>query len=203
MSRYRHVVLPRVLDFILRSSRYVPYRKQVAELASGRVLEIGIGSGLNLPYYTDRVTEVVGLDPEPKLLEMASRKSAGVPVQILQASAEHVPLADCSVDTVTTTWTLCSIPNVSQALREVRRVLKQGGRLLFIEHGRASSQRVRCWQEWLTPAWKRLAGGCHLDRPITDLIRNAGFDIEEIETEYIPGPKPLTFTYRGSARPLA
>jgi ubiquinone/menaquinone biosynthesis C-methylase UbiE len=202
MSWYRHVVLPHILDFVLRSSRYVPYRKRAVEQASGRVLEIGMGSGLNLPYYTDRVTEVIGFDPEPKLLEMASRQPAATVVRILQASAESIPLRDHSVDTVVTTWTLCSIPSAGAALRELRRVLKQSGRLLFVEHGRAPTDGVRRWQARLTPAWKRLAGGCHLDRPIPQLIKDAGFAIEQMETEYIAGPKPLAFTYQGWARPL-
>jgi ubiquinone/menaquinone biosynthesis C-methylase UbiE len=126
---------------------------------------------------------------------------SGVPVRFLEASAETIPLDDGTIDTVVTTWTLCSIPQAASALGEMRRVLRPGGRLLFAEHGLAPSASVRWWQDRLTPAWQRISGGCHLNRPISSLIEGAGFRIERIETGYIPGPKPMTFMYEGSARP--
>ena len=121
-------------------------------------------------------------------------------VEFIEGSAEAIPLKDASVDTVVTTWTLCSIPNPSQALREMRRVLKPGGHLLFVEHGRAPDANVRWWQDRLTPAWKRVGGGCHLNRAIGSLIAGAGFQFGRFETGYMRGPKPMTFMYEGSAR---
>jgi len=185
----------------MRNSRLAPYRQRVISLARGRVLEIGIGSGLNLPYYTAHTTEILGLDPHPKLLAMASQMVSSVPAKIVGGSADSIPVGDATVDTVVTTWTLCTIPDVMAALREMRRVLKPDGQLLFVEHGLAPDEGVRRWQHRLTPLWKGIAGGCHLDRPIESLIRGAGFDIAHMETGYMPGPKPMTFMYEGLARP--
>ena len=161
-----------------------------------------MGSGLNLPFYTANTTEVLGLDPDPKLVDIASRQVSSVPAKVLEGSAESIPMDDASVDTVVMTWTLCTIPDVVTALREMRRVLRPGGELLFVEHGLAPDEAVRRWQHRLTPLWKGIAGGCHLDRPIADLVRNAGFDIAHLETGYMTGPKPMTFMYEGSARPV-
>jgi ubiquinone/menaquinone biosynthesis C-methylase UbiE len=180
-----------------------PYRGRVVPAAEGRILEIGVGSGLNLPFYSQRAERVIGLDPSPKLLSMArqaARSSSG-PVEFVEGSAEAIPLEDASVDTVVTTWTLCSIPDAPRSLREMRRVLKLGGRLLFVEHGRAPDSGVRWWQNHLNPAWKRVGGGCHLNRAIGTLIEGAGFQFERIETGYMRGPRPMSFMYEGSARP--
>lgn len=141
-----------------------------------------------------------GLDPHPKFVDMASRQASSVPAKILGGSAESIPVDTASVDTVVTTWTLCTIPDVTAALREMLRVLKPGGQLLFVEHGLAPEEGVRRWQHRLTPLWKRIAGGCHLDRPIADLVKNAGFEIAHMETGYMARPKPMTFMYKGSAR---
>jgi ubiquinone/menaquinone biosynthesis C-methylase UbiE len=167
------------------------------------VLEIAIGSCLNRPFYTDRAEEVFGVDPHPKLAGMASRQTSKVPAKIVGGSEESIPIGNASVDTVVTTWTLCTIPNVEVALLEMRRVLKPDGQLLFVEHGLAPEDGPRRWQYRLTPPWKRVAGGCHLDRPIADLVRNVGFEIAHLETSCIAGPKPITFTYEGSASPRA
>jgi ubiquinone/menaquinone biosynthesis C-methylase UbiE len=121
--------------------------------------------------------------------------------ELIEGSAEALPLEDQSIDTVVTTWTLCTIPDVHAALREMRRVLKPSGTLLFVEHGRSPDEKVRRWQDRLTPVWKRLGGGCHLNRPIRELLEDSGFRIERIETGYMKGPKPLTFMYEGKARP--
>ncbi len=180
----------------MRDRRFVPYRQRVLALAEGRVLEIGAGSGVNLPFYSDRTTEIVGLEPHPKLRAMAER--AGL--RVIQGSAEAIPLDSASVDCVVTTWTLCSIPDAAAALEEMRRVLRPGGRLLFVEHGLAPDAGVQRWQQRLTPLWKHIAGGCHLDRDIPGLIRKAGFDIVQLETGHMEGPRPMTFMYEGWAR---
>jgi len=133
--------------------------------------------------------------------EHGPRRSAQHAGQLLEASAEAIPLDAHCVDTVVTTWTLCSIPQASTALAEMRRVLRPGGKLLFVEHGLAPDKGVRWWQDRLTPAWRRISGGCHLNRPIQSMIEGAGFRLDKIETGYIPGPRPMTFMYEGSARP--
>jgi ubiquinone/menaquinone biosynthesis C-methylase UbiE len=197
-------ILPRLLDFSMRQERLSAYRGRWVPRARGRVLEIGVGSGLNLPFYGPEALEVIGLDASPRLLEMAR---AAVPreradrIELIEGSAESIPIEDRSVDTVLTTWTLCSIADVDTALREMRRVLKPGGELLFVEHGRSPDAGVVRWQDRLTRLWKKMAGGCHLNRPIRDLLERAGFELERIETGYMEGPKPMTFIYEGSARP--
>lgn len=203
MSFYRDHVLPYLIWLAMRDRRFVPYRKRVISAAEGRVLEIGIGSGMNLPFYPPRVSEILGLEPAPRLATMARRAAnrSSAPVILIEGSAEAIPLDRGSVDTVVTTWTLCSIPDAGRALAEMRRVLKPGGRLLFAEHGRAPEENVRKWQDRLTPLWKRVSGGCHLNRPIGALIEGAGFEIAELDTGYMEGPRPMTFIYEGRARP--
>ena len=203
MGLYQNRILPRLIDLAMRNGRLTPYRQRAISLAGGRVLEIAAGSGLNLPFYPSGVTEILGLDPHPRLLALARRKPYGVRWTAVEGSAEAIPLDDASVDTVVSTWTLCSIPEVAQALREARRVLKPGGKLLFVEHGLAPDASVRGWQQRLTPAWRRMAGGCHLNRPIQELVQQAGFDIVHLETGYMEGPRPMTFTYEGCARAAA
>jgi ubiquinone/menaquinone biosynthesis C-methylase UbiE len=181
----------------------LPYRRRVLSAAEGRVLEVGIGSGLNLPLYPAAVREVIGLDPSPKLLEMARRAAdrSALPVSLIEDTAEAIPLDSGSVDTVVTTWTLCSIHRAEQALGEMRRILRPGGQLLFVEHGLSPEQAVRRWQDRLTPLWKRIGGGCHLNRPVRTLVENAGFSIARIETGYAKGPRPMVFMYEGRALP--
>jgi ubiquinone/menaquinone biosynthesis C-methylase UbiE len=163
------------------------------------VLEIGVGSGLNLPLYGPAVERVYGIDPSPELLDRARKQMAGVPGSLVRTSAEQLPFAAAAFDTLVMTWTLCSIPNPSAALTEMRRVLKLGGRLLFVEHGLSPEPRVIRWQHRLTPCWRRIGGGCHLDRKMDDLIRTAGFRLDALETGYMKGPKPWTFMYQGTA----
>ena len=202
MGFYREVVLPRLCDAAMRNEALQPYRRRVIGAAEGRVLEIGVGSGLNLGLYS-KATDVLALEPDPRLIEMARRNAAGAPrpIEFLEASADKIPLDEGSVDTVVTTWTLCTIPAVSAALTEMRRVLKPEGRLLFVEHGLGPTAGVQKWQHRVTPIWKRIAGGCHLDRPIDVLIREGGFAIETLQNSYVPGPKIMTYLYEGSARP--
>ena len=198
---YENWVLPRLLDLAMRNRLLDHYRHQTIASARGLVLEVGVGSGVNLPLYGPAVTHVFGLDPSPELLRLASRRAGDVviPVSLLRASAEHLPLADAVCDTIVMTWTLCSIPNPIAALTEMRRVLRPGGRLIFVEHGLSPEIRTARWQHWLTPYWKHFSGGCHLDRKTDDLIRAAGFQIDAVETGYMTGPKPWTFMYHGSA----
>ncbi|MGQ0546692.1 MAG: class I SAM-dependent methyltransferase [Betaproteobacteria bacterium] len=199
---YERWILPRLTDLAMRNKEVKRYRRKVIPAAAGRVLEIGGGSGLNLPYYGGAVSRLTTLDPSESLVRMARKKlsRAAVPVELLLGSAEEIPLADRSVDTVVSTWTLCSIPDVARALREARRVLKPGGSLLFVEHGHAPDPRVAAWQRRIEPLWKPLAGGCHLTRRIDTLIAAAGFEIVALEHEYLKGPRPLTYTYCGQAR---
>jgi len=198
---YREKILPYLVHKSMRQKTLLPYRHRVISDATGRVLEIGIGSGLNLSHYTDAAEHVIGLDPSPKLLSMAQHavKRTDLPVTFLKASAEDIPLEDHSVDTVVSTWTLCTIPNVHRALVEMRRVLKPHGQLRFVEHGLSDDRNVRRWQNFLTPLWRRIGGGCHLNRDIVQLMIGAGFRIDKVETGYMKGPKPMTFMYEGFA----
>lgn len=202
MSFYNDVILPKLCDLAMRNKQLVPYRERVIGAAEGRVLEIGAGSGRNLPFYRPNAKQILALEPSAKLVGMARDMiPPGAPVSFLEASAESIPLDDATVDTVVTTWTLCTIPHALTALGEMRRVLRPGGKMLFIEHGLAPDAHVRWWQHRLDPAWKSISGGCHLNRPIGALIEQAGFRIDRLETGYIAGPKPMTFMYEGSARP--
>lgn len=203
MSFYQRYVIPRLTHFAMRQKQLLPFRQRVIGAAEGRVLEIGIGSGLNLPLYGGRVASVIGLEPSSELLNMARPRAeaATVPITLLDASAETIPLDSGSIDTVVTTWTLCTIPNAPQALGEMRRVLRPGGALLFVEHGRAPEPGVARWQDRLDRLWSRLAGGCHLNRKMDDLISGNGFRIDALENARIPGPRTHTFLYQGRARP--
>jgi ubiquinone/menaquinone biosynthesis C-methylase UbiE len=203
MSFYQDRVLPWLTHLSMRQSRLVPYRTRVVSGAAGRVLEIGIGSGLNLPFYGPNVKQVIGIEPSPKLLSMAreAARESKSSLEVIEGTAEAIPIDGASIDTVVTTWTMCSIPSVDGALGEMRRVLKPAGRLLFVEHGRAPEPRVQWWQDQLNPAWKRVSGGCHLNRAIEDIVKKAGFRVEHLDKGYMSGPKPMTFMYVGNARP--
>lgn len=203
MGFYRDVLQPAFCHLSMRSKRLTPYRTRVVSGAEGRVLEIGAGSGLNFELYGQGAREIFALEPDPALLRMARARTAAAPrpVRLIEGTAEAIPLDDGSVDTVLTTWTMCTIPDVARALGEARRVLRPGGRLLFVEHGLAPERNVRRWQHRLAPLWKTITGGCHLDRPIADLITGSGFRIEKLDTSYVRGPKVLGFMSEGSARP--
>ncbi len=205
MRPYRDFLLPRLVHGVMRGARFLPLRRELAAAARGRVLEIGLGSGLNLPFYDPRrVATLVGIDPSETLLRLARRPAATAPfpVFLARAEAERLPLPARVMDTVVSSWTLCSIPDVAAALAEIRRVLRPGGRFLFVEHGRAADPGIARWQRRLTPLWRPVAGGCHLDRPIADLLREAGFDTPGLETGYmLAGPRLFTYHYRGEAVP--
>ncbi len=201
MGFYNNWLLPRLCHLSMQTKRLLPYRQRVVRAAEGDVLEVGIGSGLNFPFYGPNARRVFALEPSPQLIEMARRaaRKVSMPAAFLEASAEQIPLDARSVDSIVMTWVGCSIPDVDPALREMRRVLRPGGRLLFVEHGRSPDAGVARWQERLNPYWQRLSGGCHLNRKIVDQLPAAGFRIEQLETGYLRGPKVLTFLYEGSA----
>jgi len=201
MGFYERTIVPKLIELAMRQGPIQRYRQGLVPLARGRVLEVGVGSGLNLPLYTGAVREVIGVDPSEPLLDMARRRvsQAVVPIDLQRGSATDLPLESESVDTVVMTWTLCSIPDPLAALREMRRVLKPGGSMLFVEHGLSPEPGVARWQHRLTPLWRRLAGGCHLDRNIDDLVRTAGFDLAQLQTGYSQGPRPMTYMYEGRA----
>ena len=203
MDLYARYVLPRLIDLAMRNKETASLRAEWIPYARGDVLEIGIGSGLNLPFYSPQVQCVYGVDPSVELGQLARKRAAAgsTKVEFLSQSAEEpLPLANASMDTVVITWTLCSIPNAPNALEEMKRVLKPSGRLIFLEHGRAPDPGVVLWQNRLTPFWKRFTGGCHLNRKIDQLISDAGFHITELRTDYLPGPRAMTYTYQGFAQ---
>jgi ubiquinone/menaquinone biosynthesis C-methylase UbiE len=205
MGFYNRWILPQVIELTMRQKNFGPFRERTAGAAHGRVLEIGIGSGLNLASYRPSIETVYGVDPSAELLAKASERVAnvGFPVHLLKASSEKLPLEDQSFDTVVMTFTLCSIPDVGAALLEIRRVLKSEGELLFAEHGRAPDPDVIRWQDRITPVWKRIGGGCHLNRKVDDLIQAAGFRLERLSAGYQKfAPRPFSFFYEGTARPV-
>jgi ubiquinone/menaquinone biosynthesis C-methylase UbiE len=203
MGLYARYVLPRIIDLAMRNKEVARLRAAWIPNARGDVLEVGIGSGLNLPFYSPQVEHIYGVDPSLELQRIARKRLGAGRMQIEflpQSAEEKLPLADASMDTVVMTWTLCSIPNPSKALQQVKRLLKPGGCLMFVEHGRAPDRGVVVWQDRLTPFWKRIAGGCHLNRKVDELLIAAGFQITELKTFYLPGPRAMTYTYQGFAQ---
>lgn len=202
MGLYESYVLPRFLHLLCGLKPVIKQRERIVPLAAGRVLEIGIGSGLNLPFYTAENVEILwGLEPSQEMCGLAKKnlRTTDIDVEFINAPAEDVPLDTGSVDTVLLTYTLCTIPDACLALEEMRRVLKPDGKLLFCEHGLAPHESVRKWQNRLNPTWKRFVGGCNINRPIPDLIEKAGFSIQDLETGYISCLKPASFNFWGSA----
>ena len=203
MSLYAKYILPRITDLAMSNPETRRLRAAWIPHALGKVLEVGIGSGLNLEFYSSEVERVYGVDPSLELQRMARKRLGPIDVEFLSQSAEEpLPLANASIDTVVLTWTLCSIADPQRALQEMKRVLKANGRLIFVEHGRAPDPGVVVWQDRLTPLWKRTCGGCHLNRRIDEIIKQAGFQIPELTTAYLPGPRPMTYTYQGVAQSI-
>ena len=203
MGFYAKHILPHLIDLAMRNKETARLRADWIPQARGVVLEIGIGSGLNLPFYSSEVQRIYGVDPSVELQRMARKRAAAATTKLeslVQTADSPLPIATASIDTAIVTWTVCSIPNAAKALQEMKRVLKPGGRWIFIEHGRAPDPRVAAWQDRMTPLWKRMTGGCHLNRRIDELIMEAGFQISDLKTGYEPGPRPLTYTYQGLAR---
>lgn len=202
MGLYSRYVLPRIIHLACGTEPAMRQRAKVVPGARGRVLEIGVGSGLNLGYYDpDRVERVHGLDPSPEMLRMAEKAvgEAPVEVELVPAGGEEIPFEDRSFDTIVMTYTLCTIAEPVRAVQEMARVLRPGGRLLFCEHGLAPDERVRRWQTRVNPLWGRVGGGCNLDRDIPALLRAGGMQISVLDTAYLPGWRPATFTYWGEA----
>ena len=201
MGIYEKYFLPKLLNMAMKAPDLTNLRKRLVPLARGNVLEIGIGSGLNLPYYDSKV-QVTGLDPSLELQTYAREvaSEAGITVEFLSEGGEEIPTADNSFDTVLMTWTLCTIPDPRSALSEIRRVLKPEGRLIFAEHGKAPDASVAKWQDRINPVWNVIGGGCNLNRPMEQLFMDGGFVFDEIEKGYLKGPKWATYNYRGVAR---
>ena len=204
MGLYSKYILPKVVHLTCSMKPNMRQREKVVPRARGRVLEVGIGSGLNLPFYdSTKVSKVWGLDPAPEMTRMAERAARSLPfeVEFIGLPGDEIPLEDNSIDTVLLTYTLCTIPDTAPALRQMSRVLRPGGELIFCEHGAAPDASVRRWQDRLNPIWKRLGGGCNLNRPIPALIEAGGFRINSLDTMYIPGWRPASFNYWGTAVP--
>jgi ubiquinone/menaquinone biosynthesis C-methylase UbiE len=201
MGFYEREVLPRVVDVALRGKQLDALRARVSARLAGEVLEIGFGSGRNVPHYPASVTRVRAVDPALVGRKLAANRVAAstVPVEYVGLDGERLPVEDASIDHVLTTWTLCTIPDVDRALEEIERVLRPGGSLQFLEHGRAPDVSVRRWQDRLTPMQRHLAGGCHLNRAIDELVAGAGLHIERLDTYYLKGPKAFGSMYEGTA----
>lgn len=202
MGFYDKHILPKVMHFTCGMKPAIHQRRKVVPLAHGVVLEVGIGSGLNLPYYdASRITNVIGLDPSSEMTHIAEKAASKVPfdVEFIGLPGEEIPLDKNSIDTVLMTYTLCSIPDTQAALQQISRVLKSEGKLIFCEHGAAPDPAVRRWQDRMNPVWSRLGGGCQLNRAIPDLIKQGGFRVESMQAKYIPGWKPASFNYWGEA----
>lgn len=204
MGLYSRYILPKVIHLACGSKPNMRQREKVVPHARGRVLEVGIGSGLNLQYYdAAKVARIWGLDPAPEMIRMAQQAARALPfeVEFIGLPGDEIPLEDSSVDTVVVTYTLCTIPDPATALRQMSRVLRPGGELIFCEHGAAPDVRVRRWQDRLNPVWKSLGGGCNLNRSIPALLEAGGFRINSLDTMYLPGWRPASFNYWGTAVP--
>lgn len=202
MSFYRDQVLPRFQDKVMDRKPNRGIRERVCAGLHGEVVEVGFGTGLNAPFYPAAVTKVLAVEPSKVCMRIARPRIAATStrVELAGLTGEHLDLPSESFDAVLSTWTLCTIPDLVAALSELCRVLKPGGALHFVEHGRAPDAKVARWQDRLEPMNKRLAGGCHLTRHISEDIERAGFEIEKIETYYFKGePKPMGYTYEGRA----
>jgi len=205
MGLYQDQILPRITDLVMRRQELVPIRARVSAGLQGEVLEIGFGSGVNVPHYPPAVTRVRAVDPATAGRKLAARRVAASPVSVeyIGLDGQALPLDAASVDHVLTTWTLCTIPDVQRALSEVCRVLRPGGSLHFVEHGLSSDPGVARWQDRLTPLQRRLAGGCHLNRPIGRLVTHSGLELTRIENYYTQGPKSFGYMFEGTAtKPL-
>lgn len=203
MSWYDDRILPRLIDLACGTKPTRKQRQKIVPRATGDVLEMGFGSGRNLPFYDrDRVRHIWGLEPSEGMRRLATGpiRESGLDVEMIDLPGEEIPLDDDSVDTVLVTYTLCTIPEVAVALQGMRRVLKPHGQMLFCEHGKAPDTNVHKWQERLNPAWQKISGGCSMKRDIPAILQASGFDIEDDNRMYIPGLRALSYNYWGAAR---
>lgn len=206
MNLYERYILPKMIDVACSTGNVMKARSKIVPQAFGEVLEIGIGSGLNLQFYdAKKVFAIVGVDPAAQMQSLARERAANIdiPVEIIAIDVQGIHAKTDRFDTIVMTFTLCSIDDPVAALQEMARVLKPNGRLLFCEHGLAPDLTVERWQHRLTPFWKPIAGGCHLDRDIPALIRAGGFAIDELSEAYLPGPRPMSYVYSGVAQQIA
>ena len=201
MGLYLDQILPRAIDLALRGGVFAGPRARAAAGLEGEVLEIGFGSGLNIPYYPAGLKRVLAVDPAAAGRKLAAKRAAAcaVPVEYAGSDAQVLPVADASVDNVLSTWTLCTIPDAMRALAEIRRVLRPGGAFRFVEHGLAPDARVARRQQWITPLQRRAFGGCHLNRRIDQMVAAAGFELTRMDTYYMKGPQALGYTFEGVA----
>ena len=204
MSLYNKYILPKFLNCACGSKPINYQRQKVVPLANGKVLDIGIGSGLNIPFYnSDKIDQVIGIDPSHELIELAKElaNDSKASIELVIGSAESIPYPDNFFDTVLVTYTMCTIPNVSIANKEIWRVLKDDGRLIFCEHGLAPDKKISKWQNRIDPFWGKIAGGCHLNRDIQKLITDAGFSFESLDKMYLPStPKFAGYNYWGVSK---
>lgn len=202
MGLYDKYILPNAIDWACKQKSSMKQREKVIPLAIGNVLEIGIGSGLNLPFYDKlNVNHLTGIDPSANIWKKNSvnTKNLSFEFDFIKAFSENIPADNNSFDTVVITYTLCSIHDTTKAFDEIRRVLKNNGKLLFCEHGKAPDKEIERWQNIINPFWKKIGGGCNLNRDIPFIIENNGLKIKKIEQMYIPGWKPASFNYWGIA----
>lgn len=203
MGFYDHYILPCLIDMACGAEPISKQRQKVVPLAEGRVLEIGMGSGLNIPFYDpQRIEHVWGLEPSAGMRRKAASRLEKAPFEIewLSLPSEEIPLEDDSADTVLLTYTLCTIPDMQSALAQMRRVLKPSGKLLFSEHGAAPDPNIRKWQDRINPFWKKISGGCNVNRDIPRALEDAGFKIQQLDTMYLPStPKIAAYQYWGFA----
>lgn len=202
MSFYEERILPHLINKACAASPNQKQRQKIVPLAAGRVLEVGFGSGLNVPFYdADRVEKLWALEPSAGMRAKAQPlvDASSMDIEFIDLPGEEIPLETNSVDTVLVTYSLCTIPDAISALEGMRRVLKPGGRLLYCEHGKAPDDNVLRWQDRINPAWRKIAGGCNMNRDIPDLLKNGGFNIVADERMYIPGLKVLCYNYWGTA----
>ena len=203
MGLYNRYVLPNIIDAACKQKPNSKQREKIIPLATGNVLEIGIGSGLNLPYYDhQQVNHLLAIDPSIYMWNKNkfATENFSFDFDFVQASAENIPSSNNSFDTIVITYALCSIQDTNSAFEEIRRVLKPNGKLLFCEHGKAPDKTIKRWQNLLNPVWKRFGGGCNLNKDIPLIIENNGLKINSLETMYLPGWKPASFNYWGTAK---
>ena len=204
MNLYNKHILPKVVNYVCKQKPTMKQREKVIPLAEGRVLEIGIGSGLNLSFYdASRVQQLTAIDPSEDMWKKneINLNKLEYDFQFIKAFAENIPEDSNTFDSAVITYTLCTIPDTHKALEEIKRVLKPNGELIFCEHGKAPDAAIKRWQNFINPLWKRLGGGCNLNRNIPLILEDSGFKINKMETMYIPGWKPASYNYWGSAIP--